>query len=157
MQVRRLAVVAGLVSLLLVGMALTAPSVSAAPLTPRARAVSGPIASGYARVTADSLRLRAGPGTGFAILMSVNKGEVVHVLSGPVNGSWFRATYRGVTGYMSGAWLANSGLAGAGLATHFSRLVVVSLARQPLEAYQRRRLIPVTPITPGHPPLATPT
>lgn len=157
MQVRRFAVVAGLVSLLFVGITLTAPSVSAAPLTPRAPAVSGPIAGGYARVTADSLRLRAGPGTGYAILMSVNKGQVVHVLSGPVTGSWFRATYHGVTGYMSGAWLANSGLAGAGLATHFSRLVVVSLARQQLEAYQSGRLILVTAITTGQPALATPT
>ena len=46
MQVRRFAVVAGLVSLLFVGITLTAPSVSAAPLTPRALAVSGPIAGG---------------------------------------------------------------------------------------------------------------
>lgn len=160
MRVKRFAFLAGLVSLLLVGIALTAPSASAAPLAPlvpRAPTISGPIAGGYARVTAGSLRLRAGPGAGFAILMSVNKGEVVHVLSGSVNGSWFRATYHDVTGYMSGAWLANSGLAGAALAAHFARVVVVSLARQQLEAYQNGRLILVTAITTGQPALATPT
>lgn len=153
---RRLTIVVALASALFVGMALTAPSASAAPAV--ISSVSMPVAGGYARVVASpSLRMRAGTGTGYAILATVNKGEIVHVLSGAYAGGWYRVTYHGVTGYMSGGFLVSSGLAGAALATHYARLIVVSLGRQQVEVYQNGVPILVTAATTGQPALATPT
>lgn len=122
-----------------------------------APAATGAIVSGYARVTASSLRMRTGPGTGYTILMNMPRGDVVHVLSGPYNSGWYRVAYRGSVGYSFGGWLANTGLAGAALARGYSKIIVVSLSRQQMEAYQNGQPVLIAAATTGQPALATPT
>ena len=59
--------------------------------------------SGYGRVTADALNMRTGPGSGYGVVRTVSNGEYVS-LSGFENG-WYKVSYSGSTGYMSGDYL----------------------------------------------------
>lgn len=59
---------------------------------------------GSARVTADSLRLRSGAGTGTSTLAYAPKNTVVELLGTEENG-WYQVSYRDLTGYMSAQWL----------------------------------------------------
>jgi len=148
---RKVSLAFTLVCALVVGVALTSPIAHAAP------ALSAPVAGGYARVAnAACLRLRTGPGTGYPIVTCMRQGEIVHVLSGPSNGVWYRVSYQNATGYSSGAYLVNTGLAGASIASHYARVIVVSLARQQVEAYQNGRLVLIAAATTGQPALPTP-
>ena len=140
------------------GLAVTTIHAPTALAAPAYSGYAGPVDGGYARVVASpSLRLRAGPGSGYATIFTMNKGELVHVLAGPYAGGWYRVTYQGRTGYAFGGLLANSGLAGAGLARQYGRIIVVSLGRQQLEAYQNGQLVLITAVTTGQPALSTPT
>lgn len=53
-----------------------------------------------------ALNLRSGPGTAYAALRLIPTGGRLSVVSGPVNGAWYRATYQGTTGYVHGGYLA---------------------------------------------------
>lgn len=118
-------------------------------------------AGGYYRVAnAGSLHLRAGPSTSTPILMSIPEGEILHVQGGPTSGGhydWYHVTYRGTTGYVAAPWLSYTGLAGTQIASQYSQVVVVSLARQQLEAYDHGTLVLISSVTSGRPALPTPT
>ena len=62
---------------------------------------------GTATVTAGSLRLRGEANTSSATLAQAPKGSTVTVEEDAGNG-WYKVTYGGRTGYMSGEWLAVS-------------------------------------------------
>ena len=62
---------------------------------------------GSATVTADSLRMRSGAGTDSAVVTQAPKGAQVSVEEDAGNG-WYKVTYGGKTGYMSGEWLSVS-------------------------------------------------
>ena len=70
-----------------------------------ADSAAGPI--GTAVVTAGSLRLRSAASTASATLVQAPKGSTVTVEEDAGNG-WYRVTYGGKTGYMSGEWLTVS-------------------------------------------------
>jgi peptidoglycan-N-acetylglucosamine deacetylase len=55
----------------------------------------------YATTTA-TLKLRSGPGTGYTYSRVLPIGSQVRLNSGPYNGGWYGATYRGATGYVWG-------------------------------------------------------
>ena len=59
---------------------------------------------GEARVTADTLNLRSGPGTTHAILTTMPCGATVAVVGGPTTG-WWNVTFNGTTGWASGNYL----------------------------------------------------
>jgi len=63
-----------------------------------------PPSSSTATVTASALNLRTGPSTAYAVIRTLPNGAVVDVLQGPSNG-WYRVTYFGNTGWVSGAYL----------------------------------------------------
>lgn len=62
---------------------------------------------GSATVTADSLRMRSGADTDSAVVTQAPKGAQVSVEEDAGNG-WYKVTYGGKTGYMSGEWLSVS-------------------------------------------------
>lgn len=62
---------------------------------------------GSATVTADSLRMRSGAGTDSSVVAQAPKGAQVSVEEDAGNG-WYKVTYAGKTGYMSGEWLTVS-------------------------------------------------
>lgn len=59
---------------------------------------------GTATVTADSLRLRSGAGTDTSTITMAPKGSSVTVEE-DAGGGWYKVTYGGSVGYMSGEWL----------------------------------------------------
>lgn len=59
---------------------------------------------GSATVKADSLRMRSGAGTDSATIAQAPKGTQVAVEEDAGNG-WYKVTYNGQTGFMSGEWL----------------------------------------------------
>lgn len=79
--------------------------VDTAAVVPAGTAAAGPI--GTAVVTADSLRLRSEASTGASTLAQASKGSTVTVEEDAGNG-WYKVTYGGKTGYMSGEWLTIS-------------------------------------------------
>ncbi len=137
--------------------ALTA-STLAPPASGKAEAAGGPVVGSYSRVYYYSyVRLRSGPGYSYSNKMNVPRGSVVKVLGGPYNGEWYKISYRGTTGYSIRGGLTHVGLAGASIARSYSKVVVVSLARQQVEVYQNGGLVFVSAATTGRPELATPT
>ena len=56
------------------------------------------------RVTASSLNLRAGPGTGYGVVRVMSCGESARVLGAPVSG-WWNVNYQGVAGWASSTYL----------------------------------------------------
>jgi uncharacterized protein YraI len=120
-------------------------------------AAAAPVVGSYSRVTYSALNMRTGAGTGYSIIRTMRKGEIVAVLGGPYNSSWYKVRYRGSIGYSYSPGLAHTGLAGTSIAPYYSKVVVVSLARQQLEMYQNGRLYMVAAVTTGRPDLATPT
>ncbi len=60
--------------------------------------------TGKATVTTSGLRLRAGPGTNYAILLSMSNGATVD-LFGPPSGDWYKVRYSGTIGWASGSYL----------------------------------------------------
>lgn len=130
-------------------------------LPTQAAARTAPLAGRYARVAdAAALRLRSAPSYTATVTMLMPLGAVVHVLSGPYHTDWYRISYRRVTGYAHRSYLVETGLAGSALARSASyrkaQVVVVSLARQQLEAYQEGHLVLITAITTGQHDLSTP-
>ncbi len=115
------------------------------------------VVGSYSRVGVNSLRMRTGPSYNHSIVMTMPKGAVVRVVAGKYNGGWYKVSYRGKTGYSIGEYLTNVGLAGRTIAKSYYGVIVVSLARQQLEAYQGGSLVFVSAITTGQPALATPT
>lgn len=141
-------ILAALLALVLVGAHAAGGTASAA----------GPVVGSYSRVVnAGYLRMRTGPAYGYSVKMTMNKGEVIQILAGPYNTSWYKVSYRGVVGYAHSYWLQHSGLAGASIARSYYKVVVVSLGRQQVEAYQGGRPVLVTAATTGQPALPTPT
>ncbi|MGI6200170.1 MAG: SH3 domain-containing protein [Christensenellales bacterium] len=63
--------------------------------------------TGTGTVTASSLRVRSGPGTGYATLRTLPKGTTVSVLG--KSGDWYQISYGGSTGYVSAEYLEVSG------------------------------------------------
>jgi spore germination protein YaaH len=69
----------------------------------------------FARVTASTLNIRSGPGTGYAIVDTAARGDIVYVVEGPVSSggyAWYRAQY-GFSEWPSAdypriAWMAGS-------------------------------------------------
>lgn len=59
---------------------------------------SGSSSSTTTKTTATAIWLRTGPGTNYARIRAIEGGEKVTVLS--LNGTWYRVTYQGTTGYL---------------------------------------------------------
>lgn len=60
--------------------------------------------------TTAALNLRAGPGTGNAVLRVIPEGERVFVVSGPTSGHWYEITYEHTRGFVFGDYLAQNTL-----------------------------------------------
>lgn len=144
--------------------ALAAVTVLLVSMPAPSRAAEGLVVGSYARLTVHELSMREGPGVGHAVVRSIDKGEIVHVVSGPHGcpadggacvGGWYEATYRRWSGYLPQDGLAHTGLVGRAIARQLDRVVVISLARQQLEVYENRRLLLITAVTTGKP--ETPT
>lgn len=118
---------------------------------------TGPRVGSYSRIANyGSLRLRTGPGYDYSTKTYIPKGAIVKVISGPHSSDWYKVSYRGETGYSYAKGLVHTGLAGASLAQGYSKIVVVSRARQQMEVYQNGSLYFVSAITTGQPKLPTP-
>ena len=60
-------------------------------------------AFGTGSVTGNAVNVRSGPGTGYAVLGSVNKGQSFSVTG--VSGGWYKISYNGATAYISGEYM----------------------------------------------------
>lgn len=56
-------------------------------------------------VGAEGLNMRDGPGLEYEILRVIPEGQVVDVLGGPENGTWWNVGYEGYVGWCSGDYL----------------------------------------------------
>ena len=74
----------------------------ATPSEPAARTMS--VVGINLRVTAGSLNLRSGPGTGYRIVDVMSCGESARVLGTPVSG-WWNVSYQGTAGWASSTFL----------------------------------------------------
>ncbi len=72
---------------------------------------TGMPAAGTAKVNTDTLNLRSGPATSFAVLKRMYQGETVTIVSGPSSG-WYQVTSGSTTGWASGTYLALGGGSG---------------------------------------------
>ena len=121
-------------------------------------AAAKPVVGSYSRVyNYGALNHRTGPGSSYSVMRAIRKGEIVKVLSGPHNTYWYGVEYRGQKGYSHVSGLAHTGLAGKSIAAGYSRVIVISLARQQMEVYQGGAPWLVSAVTTGRPELATPT
>ena len=78
---------------------------SAVTPTPSTPTPSTPMVVGVnLRVTAGSLNLRSGPGTGYRIVDVMSCGESARVVASPVNG-WWNINYQGTSGWASSSYL----------------------------------------------------
>ncbi len=73
----------------------------------------------YARTTA-SLNLRAGPGTGYYVKRLIPYGGIVRVYGGPYGGGWYKVSYGGTVGYVSGYYLGRTTSSGSSGSTYSS-------------------------------------
>lgn len=113
---------------------------------------------GYSRVANTAyLPWRIGPGLAYPEIRNLWKGAVVEVLSGPHGGGWYEVSYRDRTGYVEGRYLEHTSLAGSRIARAHTRVVVISLARQQMEVWERGKLLFVSSTTTGQPGIETPT
>ena len=128
-----------------------------AAATPADRALAaGPVVGSYSRVATGSLNVRSGPGYGHGVLMRMPKGAIARIISGPHNSGWYKIKYRGATGYSLGSHLRHTGLVGKGLASGYGKLIVVSLAKQQLEAYEGGELVLISAVRTGRPEKPSP-
>jgi uncharacterized protein YraI len=67
--------------------------------------ISAGMAAAAPGVTTASLKLRAGPGTGFGVLTTMPNGAGVHVLGCGPEG-WCRVMFAGFTGYANATYLS---------------------------------------------------
>jgi hypothetical protein len=74
--------------------------------TPATYAAS--ITPGTDATTTTALNLRTGPGTTYAVLLTIPSGSRVFVNSGPHTSVWYNVTYTGQTGYVHGGYLTQS-------------------------------------------------
>jgi len=116
----------------------------------------GLAAGGFARVAnVGALDLHQAPSADSPALVSIPKGDIVQVLSAAA-APWYAVAYRGAKGYVDGADLIATSLAGTAIARRYARVIVVSLSRQQAEAYQHGKLIFIAAVTTGQPGLNTP-
>ncbi len=66
------------------------------------------IQPGRDATTTTTLNLRSGPGTNYAVLVTMPSGARVFVDGGPHNSVWYKVTYNGTAGYAHGSYLAQS-------------------------------------------------
>lgn len=102
-------------------------AVAAVGLTAILTSGAGAAALGTATVNTDGLRLRAGAETSSAVLTMAYKGEQVDVLEDAGNG-WYKVSYKGTTGYMSGEYLSMSLNSSAGQAVNVASEAVPTAA-----------------------------
>ena len=144
----------GLYTTFLAFLAMLTPLVAPAP----AAADDAALHTGYYRVAhVRRAAMRTMPGARSPLIRRIHQGAVVRVLHGRHNGGWYRVSYRGRAGYVRGQQLQYTGLAGRRIARRHHRVVVLSLARQQIEAYESGRPVLVSSVTTGQPALPTPT
>ncbi|MEC0168209.1 N-acetylmuramoyl-L-alanine amidase [Paenibacillus graminis] len=91
------------------GTAAAAPRTAAGAASVKTSSQSSGSAGGTAQVTASSLRIRGGPGTGYKVLGSLKEGDSVTVLLR--QGDWARIrTASGEVGWIAGQYIARGGL-----------------------------------------------
>lgn len=120
----------------------------------------------YSRVTASPyVNMRTGASTRYPIVTRLYTGQIVKVVAGPYAEiasttvpapNWYRVSYRDKVGYVSAKWMTYTGLAGKSRAASYPRLIVVSLARQQVEAYEGGKLVLISAVVTGRPELPTP-
>lgn len=135
-----------------------APSDSLVSPSAAATSSATPVVGSYSRIANyGSLNLRRGPGSNYGVIRSINKGEIVKIISGRHNTDWYKVSYRGQVGYQYAKGLVHTGLAGQSIANaRAGKVIVVSRVRQQMEAYQNGKLLLIAAITTGRPETKTP-
>ena len=69
----------------------------------------------------------------------VPHGQVAGLFSITSDGNWYKATYRGKTGYVKSAKITSVTLVGVNLAAQFPRIIVLARAQQHVEVWDHQR------------------
>ena len=86
-------------------------------------------------VTASSLNLRSGAGTGYALLATAQRGATLTVIGvATEDSSWFKVNYNGIVGYMDSNYIINSDSSEAAAAIADAAAGAVSAAPAPTPA-----------------------
>ena len=86
----------------------------------------------------------------------VPHGQIAGLFSITSDGNWYRATYRGKTGYVKTAKITSITLVGKSLAAQFPRVIVLARAQQHVEVWDHQKLMIISAVTTGRPELPTP-
>jgi hypothetical protein len=90
------------------------------------------------------------------ILVKVPHGQIAGLFSITTSGTWYKATYRGKTGYLLTSRMQRISLIGQTIATQYSRVIVLGVASQQVEVWDHQRLMVISAVTTGRPELPTP-
>jgi hypothetical protein len=99
--------------------------------------------------------LRSYPSKAASVLVKVPHGQIAGLFSITSDGTWYRATYQGKTGYLLVNRMQWAGLVGRSLASQVPRVIVVGRIQQQLEVWDHGRLMLVSAVTTGRPELPT--
>ena len=100
--------------------------------------------------------MRTSPSTSASLVQNVPHGQVAGVLSTSLSGTWYRATYRGKTGWIQISRTQKLTLVGKSLSLTYPRVIVVARAQQHVEVWDHGKLMLISAITTGRPELPTP-
>ena len=78
-------------------------------------------------VTATSLNVRSGAGTGYSVIGKLTKGSKVEVIS--ISNGWSKINYNGTTGYVSSSYLSSTNISNSNTSTSNSVSQVISMAK----------------------------
>jgi lipoprotein-anchoring transpeptidase ErfK/SrfK len=114
-------------------------------------------ATQFARVIkVSNVALRTSPSSTATIVRRVPHGQIAGLISITTSGYWYKATYRGKTGYAPVSRFQKVTLVGGTLALSYARVIVVARVQQHVEVWDHQRLMLISAITTGRPELPTP-
>ena len=130
------------------------------PPTPSPSAPTTPTpipATQFARVfEGKNAAIRTSPSTSASVVIKVPKGQIAGLLAITASGNWYKATFRGKTGYVPVSRMQRINLVGRTLATQYPRVIVVARQQQHMEVWDNGRLMIISAVTTGRPELPTP-
>ena len=132
-------------------------TVPPSPIPPPTKMPTPITATQFGRVINTTyLKVFATPSRYAKVLNRVPHGQIAGLFSITSDGNWYKAMYRGKTGYVRTNKITGISLVGKNLAAQYPRIIVLARAQQHAEVWDNGKLMIITAITSGRPELPTP-